>query len=189
MTTQRFLQKLRIMLRHGIILMIILLLSAWICLSFEAGAEVVDGKEGALSDMAISEQRDYFAKFVTPHQINRKQIVRTNGVEDEIILLGAIEDKRGHALYYLLTDFRKVQAAITVHGHPWIIYLDANKKFVKQYDVGSPEELPFKLKKNALYFYYINTETKKKTVYVNNVGTSPPKLMCVGPVGLGGDCY
>ncbi len=51
----------------------------------------------------------------------------------------------------------------------------------KRYDIGLPEELPYKLGNNTLYFKYTDEATNKKKIFKNKVGTTLPKIMCVGP--------
>jgi hypothetical protein len=141
--------------------------------------------KSALPVLSSNDKSDYYSKFVKPDQINKKQIVKTKEGKEEIIFLGTIKNKRGHVLFYVLTVFSEVQAVITVHGHSNIIYLDTSKKFKRQYNVGLPEELPFRLEKNALHFHFIDAKTKKKKVFINNVGIYLPKIMCVEP----DNCY
>lgn len=133
---------------------------------------------------SIYEDKDA-SKYVKPSLINKKQIITTKDGKEEITFIGTIKDKNEHVLFYILTMYSEVQAAIQVHGNSKIIYLDANKKLTKQYSLGGPEEFPFKLEKNALFFRYMDTTTNENKVYTNKVGSVPPKFMCVAP----DDCY
>ena len=126
-----------------------------------------------------------YSKFINEHSINKKQTVKTDDGKEDIIYLGKIKNKGGKNLFYILTIYSEVQAAIEIHGHSNVIYLGNNKVFKKQFELGSPQDLPFKLENNNLYFNYLNSKTKKKELYVNHVGKQIPKLLCVGP----DDCY
>ena len=130
-------------------------------------------------------QSNNYSKFVNYRLINKKQTVKTDGDEKDITYLGKIQNKNGKTIFYVLTVFEKVQAAIVIHGHSNIIYLDNNKDFKRQFELGAPNDLPFKLKHNNLYYRYINPKTDKREVYVNYVGNQIPKVMCVAP----NDCY
>lgn len=148
-------------------------------------AEVLRSRESVLQDAAISERTNYYSKFVKSRQIGKKQIVKTGEGKEEITFLGTIKDRKGKTLFYVLAMYSVVKAAITVHGHSNIIYLDSEKKLLKQFSVGLREELPFKLENNALHFYYVDATSNKKKVFVNDVGMSAPKIMCVAP----DNCY
>lgn len=127
-----------------------------------------------------------YSKFVHDHLINKNQTVKTSATDKEdIIYLGKIKDKNGKTLFYILTIYSQVQAAIVIHGHSNIIYLDNNKNFKKLFHLGSPQDLPYKLKNNHLYFRYKDSKTNKKKLYINYVGEQIPKILCVGP----DDCY
>lgn len=126
-----------------------------------------------------------YSKYVKDNLINKKQTLKTNGDKKEIVYLGKIKDNNGKALFYLLSIYSEVQAAIIIHGHSNVIYLDNKKVFKKQFELGSPDELPIKLEDNRLYFHHINIRTKRKQTYVNHVGMQMPKVLCVGS----NECY
>ena len=126
-----------------------------------------------------------YSKFINDHLINKKQTLKSKDDKEDIIYLGKIKDKHGKVLFYVLTIFSQVQAAIVIHGHSNVIYLDTTKVVKRQFELGTPDDLPFKLKNNHLYFYYLNPVTKKKKLYVNHVGQQIPKVLCVRPE----DCY
>lgn len=124
-------------------------------------------------------QRDY-AKFVLAENIKRKQVVSMNdGSSEEIIYLGEVKDKDGEAIYHILSVFRLVQAAIVKHGHTEVVFLDRSLGLTKKYSLGLPEELPFRLKDNSLYFYY--TEGKARKIFHMEISQQLPGLLCVSP--------
>lgn len=133
----------------------------------------------------VSAQTDY-SHFVKPDKINKKQIKkRDKGVTDSIVYLGVIKDKDGTTIYHVISNFRLVQAAIQKHGHSEIVFLDKSLKVKRTYTLGLPDDLPFKLEKNTLYFYYIDNHTKTKQVFKNRIDRDLPDLICIAP----DDCY
>jgi hypothetical protein len=133
---------------------------------------------------ANGQVKDY-SKYINDQLINKKQTAKTPDDKEEIIYLGKIKSSNGKILFYILSIYSEVQAAIQIHGHSNVLYLDREKVIKKQFDLGLPDELPFKLKNNTLYFHYYNDKTKKTELYANHVGTGLPKILCVGPE----DCY
>ena len=126
-------------------------------------------------------QPDY-AKFVKADKVEKKQLISTSdGSSEEIIYLGEIKDKKGETIYYVLSVFRLVQAAIVKHGHSDVIFLDKDLKFRKRYELHLPEELPFKLNNNSLSFNYWDTDSKKKKIYSARIDNELPELLCVSP--------
>ncbi len=126
-----------------------------------------------------------YSKYIKDQLINKKQIVKTPDDKEDIVYLGKIKNSKGEVLFYILAIYSEVQAAIEIHGHSNILYLDTGKVIKEQFDLGSPDDLPFELKNNTLYFHYSDHKTKKKKSYANHVGTEIPKVLCVGP----DDCY
>ena len=123
-----------------------------------------------------------YSVFVRHDQINKKQIISSkDGSSEEIIYLGEIKNKSGQTIYYVLSVYRLVQAAIEKHGHSNVIFLDYDLKVKKQYELDLPEELPFKLENNILNFYYFDTKTKVRRVYQNKIEIELPKILCVSP--------
>ena len=130
-------------------------------------------------------QVNNYSKYIKEQLINKKQIVKTPNDKEEIIYLGAIKGGNGNVLFYILSIYSEVQAAIVIHGHSNVLYLDRKKVVKRQFELGTPDDLPFKLKNNTLYFHHFSDKTKKQELYTNHVGTKIPKLLCVGP----DDCY
>jgi len=112
-----------------------------------------------------SGQTDY-SKFVKTGKKSKKQFVKTKDRDTEnIIYLGDIKNKNGLTIYFVLSSFSVTQAAIQKHGHSNVIFLDSAKTFKKEYEIGLPEELPFKLQNNTLFFYYIDDNSKTKKYF------------------------
>lgn len=129
-------------------------------------------------------QRDY-SKFVRADKIYKKQIHKHGKDVDSIVYLGVIKDNDGKTIYHVISNFRLVQAAIQKHGHSEIVFLDKSLKEKKTYTLGLPDDLPFKLEKNTLYFYYIDNHTKTKQVFKTKIDRNLPDLICIAP----NDCY
>ena len=94
--------------------------------------------------------------------------------------IGAITGLNGKPLYYVVTEFYTVQAAIQLHGYSSIIFLDKNRMVAAKYLVNLPEELPEKVVENALVFNYPN-QAGKHSKHKQLIGGELPELICVGP--------
>jgi len=124
-----------------------------------------------------------YAKYVVTKLKTKKQRIKEENLEEIITYLGDIQ--LDGKLYYVLTSFRSIQAALVKHGHSTIYILDSKKRIVKEYELGLPEELPFKIESNKLYFHYKDSKTKKRKIYINKIEKELPELMCVEP----DNCY
>ncbi len=130
----------------------------------------------------ITNDEDY-SKYVVPRRMTKIQKNSGKGFKEKIVYLGDI-NVNGQ-LFYVLTSFKVTQAAITKHGHSTIYILDLKKKLAKQYYISLPEELPFKIENNSLYFHYQDEKTKEIKTYINKIENELPKFMCVEPE----NCY
>ena len=130
------------------------------------------------------EQTDY-SIYVNSKYKSKPQIVTGTDFEESITYLGELKLGKGQILY-VVTSFKKVQAAVVRHGVVSIYILDINKKKVREYRLDSDKELPFKVKNNSLYFHYTETNTSKLRTFINKIGPELPELICVGPDG---GCY
>ena len=126
-----------------------------------------------------------YSKFINDKLINKQQTVKTPEDKEYIVYLGKIKDNKGKILFYIISIYSEVQAAIEIHVHSKVLYLDSNKKFKKEFELETSDKLPFKLENNCLYFHSFNSKTNRKEFYVNHVGTKIPELLCVTP----DDCY
>lgn len=124
-----------------------------------------------------------YAKYVVTKLKTKKQQFKKENFEETIVYLGDIHVNG--KLYYVLTSFKRIQAALVKHGHSTIYILDSKKRIVKEYGLGLPEELPFKVENNCLYFHYKDSKTNKQKTYTNRIEKELPELMCVEP----DNCY
>jgi len=122
-----------------------------------------------------------FGKYIVADSLKKTHRVKNQYGYQEINYLGTIKKSTGDTLYFVFGVYSAVQAAIQIHGHSNIIYLNKKLKEIKSYDVGLPDQLPYKLNNNTLYFKYIDEKTNKKQIFKNKVGTTLPKIMCVSP--------
>ncbi len=99
-----------------------------------------------------------------------------HGSED-VIYLGPITDDNGNTISYVLSIYNEVQAAIQIHGHSNVLFIDASKKLFKRFDTG---ELPIRLENNNLFFKYNDS-----LEYKNEIRFALPKYICIAPE----DCY
>jgi antitoxin component of MazEF toxin-antitoxin module len=75
-----------------------------------------------------------------------------------------------------------VQAAIVIHGNSKVLYLDNKKVLKKQFDLGTSDDVPFKMQNNSLYFHYFNFKTIRKNYTLTMlVKKKTPKVLCVAP--------
>jgi len=120
-----------------------------------------------------------YAKYVVMKLKTKKQKIKEENLEETIIYLGDIQvDGK---LYYVLNSFRQFQAAIVKHGHSTVYILDSKRRIVKEYELSLPEELPFKVENNSLYFHYKDSKMNKRKTYINRIVKELPELMCVEP--------
>jgi hypothetical protein len=132
----------------------------------------------------IGKQTDYSIYINSKFKL-KPQIVTGTDFEESITYLGELKLGKGQ-VFYILTSFKKIQAAIVNHGFASIYILDINKKLAREYRLNSDEELPFRVKNNSLYFHYLEANTSTLKTFINIIGPGLPEMMCVGPVG---GCY
>jgi hypothetical protein len=133
---------------------------------------------------AAAQEEDY-SLYVGDKLINKKQTIQTTEGKKELVYLGKIKNDKGKILYHIIAMYSEVQAAIVIHGHSNVLYLDEKKFLKRQFELSVPDELPYKLVNNTFYFLYYNNKTKRKEQFHNHVGTDIPKLLCV----KADDCY
>lgn len=145
---------------------------------FEKDSEIFRDTE----DSIIGISSDY-SKYVLTNLKGKKQLYKEEYLEETIIYLGNIQvDGK---LFHVLTSYKQIQAAIVKHGHSTLYLLDSKKRIVKGYELGLPEELPYKVVSNCLYFHYRDSKTNKQKRYINKIDKELPEQMCVEP----GNCY
>jgi hypothetical protein len=133
---------------------------------------------------STSGQTDY-SIYVNSKFKLKPQLLSGTDFEESVTYLGELKLGKGQ-IFYVLTSFLKIQAAIVKHGIVKIYILDINKKLVREYRLNLPEELPYKIKNNSLYFHYADANTSKLKIFINKIGPELPELICVGPDG---GCY
>ncbi len=131
-----------------------------------------------ISETNYEDDGDY-SDFIDENLINKIQRDKGENYSDEIIYLGDIT-ATGNKIS-VLTVYKEVQAAITIHGHSIIYFLNHNKKIIKAYYLSMPDELPYKLENSILYFHYRDKETNKEKTYTENLSNGLPRLICVEP--------
>jgi len=117
-----------------------------------------------------------------------KQIIGkvfTKRVEQDIsqrTFLGTIKNNNGKIKYYVVKEFLRIKAAVVYHAHSRILFFNPQQKLVLQSILSLPNELPFKLQNNSLYFKYkVNGLTK---TFIQSA-TPLPRMICVEPTS----CY
>jgi hypothetical protein len=92
--------------------------------------------------------------------------------------LGKITDSKYRTIYYVISEFNKIKAAVTWHGHSNVYFFNRKEKFVARFDMELPENLPIRLQKNTLYF-----KDKGNAGKIHGVKITSPlqKFICVGP--------
>lgn len=107
--------------------------------------------------------------------IGKEIFQKTQNGDTRSTYLGKITDKDSKILFYVVKEFSRIKAANVYHGNSWLIFYGPEKKFSAKYHFDLPNELPFKLHTNKLYFYDID----EKPVKVLNIliGNQLPKLI------------
>jgi hypothetical protein len=101
--------------------------------------------------------------------IGKEMLKKTENVDTKSTYLGKITDKNRKNRFYVVKEFSRIKAAIVYHGNSWLIFYNPNKKFKARYHFCMPDELPFKLNNNTLYFYDTNEEpVKVLTLKINS---------------------
>lgn len=130
------------------------------------------------SFVSFSQSLDDFNDILRAKKINKIFTIKVGQDISQRTYLGVIRNSNGQIKYYVVKEFLRIQAAIVFHGHSRILFFDKQKQLTKQSVLSSPDELPFKLKSNSLYFKY--SDNKSKKIFALNVATLP-KMICVEP--------
>ena len=131
-----------------------------------------------------TKERDY-SKFINQYRVYEPRTIKRKNTTEKIVYLGELKLK--DSLYYLITSFKTVKAALVDHGHSTVYILDSNKKNIKTYLLDAPEQIPFKLEDNSLYFNYLDEMTKTNKVFIYKIEDKIPELLCVDPTFE--ECY
>lgn len=130
----------------------------------------------------LSYGQKYDFEFISTLKVNETKVIKSKEQRDKITFLGNIKNKNGKFLYHIVKLYSFVYGSS--HGFSIIYYLGNDYVELNHYEIGNPNELPYKLAKNKLYFKYNNEKGKKKT-FILNVGITIPKVLCVAP----NNCY
>lgn len=105
--------------------------------------------------------------------IGKEIFQKTENGDTRSTYLGKITDKNQRNLFYVVKEFSRIKAAMAYHGNSWLIFYSPNKKFKARYHFSMPNELPFKLNNNTLYFY--DTDEKPVKVLTLKINSQLPK--------------
>jgi hypothetical protein len=126
-----------------------------------------------------------YSKYIVANSQGKIKYIKNKYGDERINYLGVVRKKNGENLYHIFTVFKRVQAAVVMHGHSTIIFIGKDKKEKKRYELSFPEELPYKLKNNTLYFKYLDKTTQTKKIFKSKIGIKIPEMICVEPAS----CY
>lgn len=130
--------------------------------------------------LSFSQSRDAnYSKFINKYRINEPRIKKTKNITENIIYLGELN--LNNSTFYVITSFKTVKAALTRHGHSTVYIYNSNKKMIRNYILGLPEEIPFNLENNSLYFNYVNDLTKTSEIFILKIEEEIPLFLCVDP--------
>ncbi|HMH09177.1 MAG TPA: hypothetical protein VK553_00580 [Candidatus Nitrosopolaris rasttigaisensis] len=133
---------------------------------------------GSITSRAQSE----YSKYIAPDSSQHRFYVRhKDGGDEKIHYLGVVRKQNGDTSYFVFAVFLRVQAAIVMHGHSTVIFLNKKYKEVESYDVNLPENLPFRLKGHYLYFKYQDEVANKKKTFKFQIQGKLPEILCYSP--------
>lgn len=104
--------------------------------------------------------------------IGKSLFKKSKGGDLKSTYLGKISDTSGKVRFYVVTEFMRFRADIVYHGQSKLIFYNSSKKVNAQYYFDMPEELPFKLESNTLYFHDSN---EKLSLLTLQIGEQLPK--------------
>ena len=83
--------------------------------------------------------------------------------------LGTIQGEMGRVRFHIVKEFYKVKAAIVYHGHSRILFFNSSNHLVAQTIFDMPNELPYKIINNVLYFKTSDpTLSNFKNIYITD---------------------
>jgi hypothetical protein len=126
----------------------------------------------------INDFRDIFSTLVPNKMIKKNR----DGIESERAFLGRVMQSK-RVIYYIAREYYSTPAAAVRHGHSRILFFKADKKLAAAYYVDGPEELPYKLSRNSLYFRYFRGG--KELIQIVRIFKDLPIPICVKP----DDCF
>jgi hypothetical protein len=127
---------------------------------------------------AINAQSINYHKLIKSNKPGFKIIHQLKNESSNCEYLGAVKSPTGRPIYHVINQFTRLKAAITFHGNSRLLFFDEKEKLKYAYNMGMPDELPYKLLDNKLYFK--SARAKTDTVVLNS---KLPKVLCAL------DCY
>lgn len=98
-----------------------------------------------------------YSKYIVADSLKKTIYTKNKYGDSKINYLGTIKNSKGDTLYYVFTNFSRVQAAIVMHGHSNIIYLNKKQKEVKSYDYRRAYRINY-----LTILFTLNTSTKRQ---------------------------
>ena len=127
---------------------------------------------------------NYFENILTQRNLGKTITKRIGNDISQRTYLGTIRTKSGEIKYFVLKEFYRVKAAVVYHGHSRLIFCSPNKKIFAQYILDLPDQLPYKLQQNILYFAHKENGILQRSQF--ELYDSLPKFMCFAPKNY---CY
>ena len=125
---------------------------------------------------AFSQKLDDFTEILTKQKLTVPFVKRYKNDISERKCIGLILDSKRSLKYYVVNEIRE-----TINNrreNSRILFFSAQKIIVAEVKLSMPNELPFYLKDNTLYFDYV-VKGKQQTYYVQIL--SIPKTICTKP--------
>ena len=101
---------------------------------------------------------DLSLKRIINAELIEKVQVFGNPEEAESFIKYLGEIKISKEKYFVLSKFTIIQLAISKRGRSVVLFLDKNKEVIKKYNLDMPDQLPYKIEKNKLVFYFDNKD-------------------------------
>jgi hypothetical protein len=108
----------------------------------------------SLFALSLQLQTDYEPQYyekVLRHPVVGKHVYQAwKDTETDRVYLGTINDKRGRPVYKVVTEFRRVQAAIVKHGSTTLFFFDMHDRIKAECHLT--EKSPIRLHRNRILF-------------------------------------
>ncbi|SFT35168.1 hypothetical protein SAMN05216474_0046 [Lishizhenia tianjinensis] len=100
-----------------------------------------------------------YSKFVDSRFVNKKRNYHSLYIEHEITYLGQIQGVEEKISYSVVTDFSKIGIgdSISKKGQSKLIFISSSKERIYKYDMLMPDNLPYRIENNFLYFQGVNS--------------------------------
>jgi hypothetical protein len=123
-----------------------------------------------------------YSKFIDSKFKCKEQKIVGDDFEERIIYLGKMKLK-GMQTMYILTSHKSIKAASVKHGQSKILFLNTDKELINHYSLDIPEELPYKISRNILFFHRYNEDYDKIGKTRVKIEDELPEVICIGPDG------